>query len=99
MKVALVIPRYIDVFYPRLGLRLSSCGQPMANSGCYEEARATEERCARVFRSFEYVACAQDTSYGNAGTYFSLCTPASVELELVHVGYQRSELLSDANGD
>jgi L-lactate dehydrogenase complex protein LldE len=27
----------------------------MANSGCYEEARATEEHCARVFGSFEDV--------------------------------------------
>ena len=59
MEVALVIPCYVDVCYPNIGIatlelleRLGvdvvypkeqpCCGQPMANSGCYEEARATE---------------------------------------------------------
>lgn len=72
MEVALMIPCYIDVFYPQVGIatldlleRLGvdvaypeeqTCrGQPMANSGCYEEARATEEHCARVLGSYEYV--------------------------------------------
>ena len=66
MSVALMIPCYIDVFYPRVGIatlelpeRLgvdvvypkeqTCCGQPMANSGCYEETRATEEHRARIF--------------------------------------------------
>ena len=65
MEVALMIPCYIDVFYPQVGIatlelleRLgvdvtypkeqTCCDQPMANSGCYEEARATEEHCASV---------------------------------------------------
>jgi L-lactate dehydrogenase complex protein LldE len=72
MEVALMIPCYIDVFYPQVGIatlelleRLgldvvypkeqTCCGQPMANSGCYEEARSTEEHWARVFGSFDYV--------------------------------------------
>src|ERR1700722_20152423 len=76
MEVALMIPCYIDVFYPQVGIatlelleRLgidvaypkeqTCCGQPMANSGCYEEARATEEHCARVFGAFEYVVTRQ----------------------------------------
>jgi L-lactate dehydrogenase complex protein LldE len=59
MRVALMIPCYIDTFYPYVGIatlelleRLkvdvaypaeqTCCGQPMANSGCYNEARATE---------------------------------------------------------
>jgi hypothetical protein len=63
MEVALMIPCYIDVFYPQVGIatielleRLgvdvvypkeqTCCGQPMANSGCYEEAR-----CRRPLRS------------------------------------------------
>src|ERR1700734_4031407 len=70
MQVALMVPCYIDMFYPHVGIatlelpeRLgvdfvypkeqTCCGQPMANSGCYEEARATEEHCARVFGSFD----------------------------------------------
>ena len=72
MRVALMIPCYIDTFYPRVGIatlelleRLNvdvvypaeqtCCGQPMANSGCYNEARATEEHFLRVFREFDYI--------------------------------------------
>jgi L-lactate dehydrogenase complex protein LldE len=72
MQAALMVPCYIDMFYPHVGIatlelleRLgvhvvypkdrTCCGQPMANSGCYEEARATEEHCARVFGLFDYV--------------------------------------------
>jgi hypothetical protein len=42
----------VDVEYPK---DQTCCGLPMANSGCYEEARATEEHCARVFGSFDCV--------------------------------------------
>jgi Cysteine-rich domain len=42
----------VDVVYPK---EQTCCGQPMANSGCYEEARATEEHCARVFGFFDCV--------------------------------------------
>jgi hypothetical protein len=72
MPVALMVPCYIDMFYPRVGIatlelleRLgvdvvypkdqTCCGQPMANSGCDEEARATDEHCAKVFGSFACV--------------------------------------------
>ena len=65
MEIALMIPCYIDVFYPQVGIatlelleRLgvdvvypkeqTCCGQPMANSGCHDEARATEDHCAHV---------------------------------------------------
>jgi L-lactate dehydrogenase complex protein LldE len=72
MEVALMIPCYVDVFYPQVGIvtlelleRLgvevvypkeqTCCGRPMADSGRYEEARATENHCASVLGSFEYV--------------------------------------------
>jgi len=72
VRVALMIPCYIDTFYPRVGIatlelleRLNvdvvypveqtCCGQPMANSGCYNEAIATEEHFLRVFREFDYI--------------------------------------------
>jgi Fe-S oxidoreductase len=72
MQAALMIPCYIDMFYPHVGIATvelleklgvdvvypkdqTCCGQPMANSGCYEEAQATEEHCAKVFGSFDYV--------------------------------------------
>ena len=73
MQVALMIPCYIDMFYPHVGIATlelleklgvdvvypkeqTCCGQPMANSGCYEEAQATEEHCAKVFGSFDCVS-------------------------------------------
>jgi L-lactate dehydrogenase complex protein LldE len=69
MQAALMVPCYIDMFYPHVGIATlelleklgvdvvypkdqTCCGQPMANSGCYEEARATEEHCASIFGSF-----------------------------------------------
>lgn len=33
------------------------CGQPMANSGCVDEARPLAQRFARVFEEYEYVVC------------------------------------------
>jgi L-lactate dehydrogenase complex protein LldE len=72
MEVALMIPCYIDSFYPQVGIatlelleRLkinvtypaeqTCCGQPMANSGCYHEAKGTEENFVRVFADFEFI--------------------------------------------
>jgi L-lactate dehydrogenase complex protein LldE len=71
-RVALMIPCYIDVFYPevgvatlelleRLGVQVvypfdqTCCGQPMANSGCYEEAQATEELFITNFADFDCI--------------------------------------------
>jgi len=72
MKVALVVPCYIDTFYPEVGVATlellerfevqveypfeqTCCGQPMANSGCEEDSRATEEHFVRLFSRFEYI--------------------------------------------
>src|ERR1700719_3470378 len=72
MQVALLIPCYVDLFYPEVGVATlelleklkvdvvypaeqTCCGQPMANSGCYQEARGTEEHFLRVFREFDYI--------------------------------------------
>ena len=71
-SVALLIPCYVDVFYPEVGIATlelleklgvevvypfnqTCCGQPMANSGCYEEAQATEELFIKNFSAFEYI--------------------------------------------
>lgn len=42
----------LDPAYP---LDQTCCGQPMANCGCNEEARATEQLFVRNFSSFDYV--------------------------------------------
>ena len=72
MRVGLMIPCYVDVFYPEVGIATlelleklgievdypfdqTCCGQPMANSGCESDARATEELFIRNFSTFEYI--------------------------------------------
>jgi L-lactate dehydrogenase complex protein LldE len=72
VQVALMIPCYVDLFYPEVGVAAlelleklkvdvvypfdqTCCGQPMANSGCFEEARATEELFIRNFSAFDHI--------------------------------------------
>jgi L-lactate dehydrogenase complex protein LldE len=72
MQVALMIPCYVDLFFPQVGVATlelleklnveviypvdqTCCGQPMANSGCYEEARATEELFIKNFSGYDYI--------------------------------------------
>ena len=72
MQVALMIPCYIDLFYPQVGVATlelleklnvavvypfdqTCCGQPIANSGCFEEARATEELFIKNFSGFDHI--------------------------------------------
>jgi len=33
------------------------CGQPLANTGCLDEARPLAERFVRIFEKYEYVVC------------------------------------------
>jgi L-lactate dehydrogenase complex protein LldE len=42
----------VDVVYP---FDQTCCAQPMANSGCYEEAQATEELFIRNFSAFDHI--------------------------------------------
>lgn len=66
MQVALMVPCHIDLFYPATLELLEKlkvdvvypfdqtcCAQPVANSGCYEEARGTEELFIRNFSAFD----------------------------------------------
>jgi len=42
-----------EVDYP---LDQTCCGQPMANSGCHDDARATEALYAKNFAGYEHIA-------------------------------------------
>lgn len=42
----------VDVVYP---FDQTCCGQPMANSGCFQEAQATEELFIKNFSDFAYI--------------------------------------------
>jgi L-lactate dehydrogenase complex protein LldE len=72
MRVGLMVPCYVDMFYPEVGIATvelleklkvdfeypydqTCCGQPMANSGCYEEAKATEELFIQLFHDYDYI--------------------------------------------
>ena len=110
MRVGLVIPCYIDVFYPEVGIATlelleklgieveypfdqTCCGQPMANSGCESNARATEELFIRNFSPFEYI------KNGSSGTRRSdiNCNYVASRLEPlppVALGFQGCEAFS-----
>ena len=72
MRVGLMVPCYIDMFYPQVGVATlelleklgvevdypfdqTCCGQPMANSGAYQEAKATEELFVRNFARYDHI--------------------------------------------
>ena len=72
MKVGLVVPCYVDMFYPEIGIATlelleklgveveypfeqTCCGQPMANSGCEGDSRATEEHFIRLFSKYDHI--------------------------------------------
>jgi L-lactate dehydrogenase complex protein LldE len=112
MEVALMIPCYIDVFYPQVGIatlelleRLgldvvypkeqTCCGQPMANSGCYEEARATEDHCARVFGSFQYVVTPSGSCTHHIRNKFTAGADSPEKDNLSRTTYDLVEFLHD----
>jgi L-lactate dehydrogenase complex protein LldE len=112
MQVGLVIPCYLDVFYPEVGIatlelleRLNvevdypfdqtCCGQPMANSGCESDSRATEEHFIRLFSRFEYIVIPSGSCVHHVRNKF-IAAPPSHEREHVskHV-YDFVEFLHD----
>src|SRR4051812_44086605 len=112
MTVALMVPCYIDVFFPRVGIATlelleklgvdvvypkdqTCCGQPMANSGCYEEAQATEEHCAKVFGSFDCVVTPSGSSTHHIRNKFTAAADSAEKQNLVRNTYDLVEFLHD----
>jgi L-lactate dehydrogenase complex protein LldE len=112
MQVALMVPCYIDMFYPRVGIATvelleklgvdviypqeqTCCGQPMANSGCYEEARATEDHCAKVFGSFDCVVTPSGSCTHHIRNKFTAGAGSPEKLNLVRNTYDLVEFLHD----
>jgi Fe-S oxidoreductase len=110
MQVALMVPCYIDMFYPhdgiatlelleRLGVDVvypneqTCCGQSTANSGCYEEARATEDHCARVFGSFDCVVTPSGSCTHHIRNKFTAGADSSEKQNLVRNTYDLVEFL------
>ena len=59
------------------------CGQPMANSGCADEARPLAERFLRVFGGFEYVVAPSGSCVSMVRNHYPDLLPASDALESV----------------
>jgi L-lactate dehydrogenase complex protein LldE len=112
MRIALMIPCYVDTFYPRVGVatlelleRLgvdvvypkdqTCCGQPMANSGCFKEARATEEHCAQVFGPFDYVVSPSGSCTHHIRNKFTAGADSPERRNLVQNTYDLVEFLHD----
>jgi L-lactate dehydrogenase complex protein LldE len=112
MRVGLMVPCYIDVFYPKVGIAAlelleklgievaypfdqTCCAQPMANSGCESDSRATEELFIRNFSSFEYIVIPSGSCTHHVRNKF-IAAPPSPEREHVrsHV-YDLIEFLHD----
>src|SRR5262249_44206585 len=112
MRVGLMIPCYVDVFYPEAGIATlellekldidveypfdqTCCGQPMANSGCESDARATEELFIRNFSTFEYIVIPSGSCTHHVRNKF-IAAPPSPERDHVqsHV-YDLVEFLHD----
>jgi L-lactate dehydrogenase complex protein LldE len=112
MRVGLMIPCYVDVFYPEVGIAAlelleklgveveypfdqTCCGQPMANSGCEADARATEELFIRNFSAFEYIVSPSGSCTHHIRNKF-IAAPPSPERDHVqsHV-YDLVEFLHD----
>ena len=112
MRVGLMIPCYVDIFYPEVGIATlelleklgvkveypidqTCCGQPMANSGCESDARATEELLVRNFSKFDYIVIPSGSCTHHVRNKFT-AAPASPEREQVAThAYDLVEFLHD----
>src|ERR1700689_2470761 len=112
MQVALMVPCYIDMFYPQVGIATlelleklgvdvvypseqTCCGQPMANSGCYEEARPTEEHCAKLFRPFRELGPPSGSGTHHIRNKFPAGADSPERQKLVRNTYDLVEFLPD----
>lgn len=68
-----------DVHFPSAQ---TCCGQPMANTGCTDDARPLAEKFLSIFSEYEYVVCP-------SGSCTAMVTHHYEELLHGHVGYEQ----------
>ena len=112
MRIALVVPCYIDVFYPRVGISClelleklkleveypfdqTCCGQPMANSGCESDSRATEELFIRNFAGFDYIVIPSGSCTHHVRNKFIAAPPSPGREQVSSHVYDFVEFLHD----
>lgn len=77
----------INVVYP---LEQTCCGQPMANSGCHEEAAGTERLFVKNFRGFDYIVAPSGSCTHHVREHF---TAIAQDTEVVRVRERTVELV------
>jgi L-lactate dehydrogenase complex protein LldE len=112
MKIGLLIPCYVDLFYPEIGVATlelleklkvdvvypfdqTSCGQPMANSGCYEEAQATEELFIKNFCAFDHIVTPSGSCTHHLRNKFTATPDSPERRKISHSVYDLVEFLHD----
>lgn len=72
------------------------CGQPLANTGCLDEARPLAERFVRIFEKFEYVVCPSGSCVSMVRHHYDQFFPHDAAFEqFSHRVYELCEFLTD----
>ena len=94
MAVVRVLERFgVEVVFPT---DQTCCGQPMANTGCVDDARPLAEKFLSIFRHFDYVVCPSGSCTAMVRLHYDdyLQGQAGFE-ELKGKTFELSEFLSD----
>lgn len=72
------------------------CGQPMANTGCTEEARPLAEKYFRTFRSYDYVVCPSGSCTAMVRQHYEEYSHGNAEFDRLRSRtYEFCEFLTD----
>lgn len=82
----------LSVDYP---LDQTCCGQPMANTGCHAEARATEALFARNFAGFDYVVGPSGSCVNHVRAHLTAIEQTPEVIRLRERTYELVEFLHD----
>jgi L-lactate dehydrogenase complex protein LldE len=81
-----------EVVYP---LDQTCCGQPMANSGCHEDARATEALFARNFAGHDYIVTPSGSCCHQVREHLTAIEQTPAVRAVRHNTYELVEFLHD----
>ncbi|MCH4021838.1 MAG: (Fe-S)-binding protein [Acetobacter sp.] len=82
----------LDVVYPP---NQTCCGQPMSNTGCEEEARATEALFVKNFSGFDYVVAPSGSCVRQVRDYLTAVEQTPEVLHLRKTTFELVEFLHD----
>jgi L-lactate dehydrogenase complex protein LldE len=86
----------------RLGVEIeyptgqTCCGQPMANTGCVEEARPLAKRFFELFKAYDYVVCPSGSCTSMVRHHYDEYFPGHAEFDIFkHRVYELCEFIVD----